>query len=265
MATAQAPDGTRIAYSVHGDGPLPVVLLHAWAASRRYFDETIDHLDRSAERAIAIDLRGHGDSDKPDGPLSWELLADDVLAVADAAGAERFVAVGHSLGGKLAQCLAVVEPARVQALVLVASPSAARLPIPPFARGWANLAGYGQALLDASVTPFLQSEVPQAVLQRFAHEAARIPQPYLQGTLDLLSETSFVDRLGAVTIPVLVVSSRADTLHTTEQDLIASFPHARIDVIDAGPDIPMEQPLILARTIDRFLGTVRGGARPPAR
>jgi len=114
MANACAADGTKIAYRVRGQGAQTVLLLHAWGASGRYFDETIDNLDLSGDRAIAIDIRGHGDSGKPDSPLSWELLACDVLAVADAVGAERFVAVGHSMGGKLAQYLPLVAPDRVQ-------------------------------------------------------------------------------------------------------------------------------------------------------
>jgi len=120
-------------------------------------------------------------------------------------------------------------------------------------RAWLHHAGDGQALLDATVTPFLHREVAEEVLQRFAHEAARIPRLYLERTLELVSGTSFVDRLGAVTIPILVVSSAADQLHTTERDLISSFPRARVEVVDAGPEIPMEQAVMFARALDRFL------------
>lgn len=253
MADAYAADGTRIAYRVRGEGTLTVLLLHAWGASGRYFEETIDNLDLSAERAVAIDLRGHGDSDKPDGPLSWELLAGDVLAVADAVGAGRFVAVGHSMGGKLAQYLPLLALDRIQGLVLVASPSAGKLPAPAFARAWVQLAGDGDALLHATVTPFLRREVSEEILQRFAHEAARIPRSYLERTLELITGASFVDRLGAMAIPALVLSSAADRLHTTERDLGASFPAARVEVIDAGPEIPMEEPFLFARALDRFL------------
>lgn len=256
MFHAEAPDGARIAYSVRGDGAQAVLFLHAWGASRCYFDETIDNLDLFAARAIAIDIRGHGDSDTPDTTLSWELLARDVLAVADAANAERFVAVGHSMGGKLAQYLPLVAHERVQGLVLVASPSAGRLPIPDFVQAWVRLAGDGQALLDATVTPFLRTSVAEDVLQRFAREAARIPRSYLERTMKLVRGTSFAERLGGVTIPVLIVSSAADPVHTTEREIVGSFPQARLEVIDAGPEIPMEQPVAFARVVDRFVREV---------
>jgi|SRR6266487_3179794 len=103
------------------------------------------------------------------------------------------------------------------------------------------------------MTPFLRRDVAEEILRRFAREAARIPRSYLERTFELVSGTSFVDRLGAVTIPILVVSSAADQLHTTERDLIASFPRARVEVVDAGQEIPMEQPVMFARALDRFL------------
>jgi non-heme chloroperoxidase len=87
LAWARALDGTAIAYRVRGRGPRTLLLLHAWGASAGYFDESVDELDLAADRAVAIDLRGHGDSDKPEGTLTWDLLAGDVLAVADAVGA----------------------------------------------------------------------------------------------------------------------------------------------------------------------------------
>lgn len=259
MAYASAADGTRIAYSSRGDGPQNVLFLHAWGASGRYFDETIDNLDLSGRRAITIDFRGHGDSDKQDSALSWDLLADDVLAVGDSAAARRFVAVGHSMGGKLAQYLTVVEPQRIEGLVLVASPSAGTLPIPDAARGWTQFASNGQALLTTSVLPFLRRPVPRDVLDRFAREAARIPRTYLERTIGLITEASFIERLNPLPMPVLIISSAHDPIHTTEGDLIGSFPNARFEQVDAGTEIPMEEPAVLARLLDRFLTDIAAG------
>jgi len=105
--------------------------MHGWAGSGEYFNGLIDHLDLSQVRAITYDMRGHGDSDKPDVQLTLERLARDGLAVADAAGARTFVAVGFSMSGKFAQYLAVLEPARVEGLVLIAGAPAAEIPLPP--------------------------------------------------------------------------------------------------------------------------------------
>ncbi len=254
MPFAVALDGAKIAYEVRGTGERALIFLHAWGASGSYFDETVDHLDLSAARAITIDLRGHGGSDKPNIELTWDLLANDVIAVADHANSGSFVAVGHSLGGKLAQYLLLVDLARIEALVLVASPSAGTLVAPDFVHAWVRLAGDGDALVEDSVKRFLRAPVPDEVLQRFARNAAKIPQFYLQRTLDLVEKTSFIERLGAVQIPVLVASSDDDAVHSTERDILTSFPQARRETVRSGAEIPMEQPSEFARVLEKFLG-----------
>jgi pimeloyl-ACP methyl ester carboxylesterase len=253
MPLARAPDGSRIAYQVRGTGARALIVIHAWGASGSYFDEAIDNLDLSSSRAITVDLRGHGDSDKPDVELTWDLLARDVFAVADDAGARGFVAVGHSLGGKLSQYLPLVEPERIQALVLVASPSAGTLETPDFVRAWVELAGDGEALVEDAVQRFLRAPVPDEVLQRAARNAAKIPRFYLERTLELVETTSFIERLGGIDVPVLVVSTDDDPVHTTEQDILASFPRARIETMASGVEIPMEQPVEFARVVEKFL------------
>jgi pimeloyl-ACP methyl ester carboxylesterase len=247
-------DGVAIAYRAQGTGPRSLVFLHAWGASGSYFDETIESLDPTAVRAITLDLRGHGDSDKPDTELTWERLARDVFAVADDTGAGAFVAVGHSLGGKLAQYLPLVDPSRVDALVLVASPSAGELPTPTFVAEWIGLAGNAQAFIDTTVTPYLRRPVPEHVLRRFGENAAKIPRAYLERTLNLVGSTSFIEGLRSVRIPALVVSSAQDPVHSTERDIVASLPNARLEILDSGPEIPMELPAELAQLIEEFVG-----------
>lgn len=93
-------DGVRVAVHDHG-GPGPAVLfLHATGFHGRCWDPVIAALT-SDVRAIAIDLRGHGDSEMPDGTeIAWPAFADDVLAVVDALElGGGLLAAGHSMGG----------------------------------------------------------------------------------------------------------------------------------------------------------------------
>jgi pimeloyl-ACP methyl ester carboxylesterase len=259
VPTAHTDDGVSIEYLDRGGVARALVLLHAWGASASYFDEMVEHLDPGEIRAIAIDLRGHGGSDKPDTPPTWDRLARDVFAVADDAGARSFVAFGHSLGGKLAQYLLLVDPARVDALVLIASPSAGSLPIPDSVAGWPDLAGQGQELTNATVVPFLKREVPAEVLRRFGENAARIPRDYLRWTMELVG-TSFGERLATTSIPALIVSSAGDPLHTTESELTSTFPAARVTTVDTGSEIPMEAPAELATLIAAFVSELPSGS-----
>ena len=92
--------------SAGSSGRLPVLFVHSFAGSTAHWLRQLAHL-RLTRRAVALDLRGHGQSEAPaDGDFSISSLADDVFSVADALGMERFVRVGHSLGGTVASACA---------------------------------------------------------------------------------------------------------------------------------------------------------------
>ncbi len=98
---------------------LPVVLLHSLAGNSTHWAKQLEHL-RRARRAVALDLRGHGRSEQPrNGDYSIAGMAGDVGAVADTLGIERFVLIGHSMGGGVALRYAGQHPERVAGLVLV--------------------------------------------------------------------------------------------------------------------------------------------------
>jgi len=118
MAFAEAADGTRLHYEVFGARRGEPLLLiqglgadsRGWLRQRRAFG--------GRYRCIAFDNRGAGKSDHPAGPYDLEVMAADALAVLDAAGVRRAHLVGASMGGILAQILAVRHPERVRSLVL---------------------------------------------------------------------------------------------------------------------------------------------------
>jgi len=105
-----------------GTGGLPVLFVHSYAGSAAHWDATLMHL-RKHRRAVAMDLRGHGMADAPrNNDYAVPNLSDDVAAVADGLQLDRFVLVGHSLGGMVAADYAGKHPERVAGLVLLATP-----------------------------------------------------------------------------------------------------------------------------------------------
>ena len=147
MALIQTDDGARISYRARGEGPLTVLFMHGWAGSGSYFDETLKYLDLAGLRAVTMDLRGHGDSDKPDTGYTDERLAKDALAVVDEVGADKVVVVGFSMSGRFAQYLSVVAPERVSGQVLVAGCPASPIPLPEETRrDWVSRAGDAERL-----------------------------------------------------------------------------------------------------------------------
>jgi pimeloyl-ACP methyl ester carboxylesterase len=114
-----------LAYDLRGRGS-PVVLIQGVGAGRWGWEPVADRLARRFQ-VITIDNRGIGASDTPPGNYSTRMMADDVLAVLDHAGIQRASLVGTSLGGMIAQELALAHPERVDKLVLVATKVARRL------------------------------------------------------------------------------------------------------------------------------------------
>lgn len=109
-------DGIRINYEVVGSGR-PIVFAHSlgmdrtlWSAQERHFSPRY--------RVVTYDARGHGASDKPPGPYSVERFGEDLYGVMRAAGIDRAVLVGLSMGGMAAQACAIAHPEAVAGLVL---------------------------------------------------------------------------------------------------------------------------------------------------
>jgi pimeloyl-ACP methyl ester carboxylesterase len=114
-----ASGGVRISYDVVGDGR-PLMLLHGWCCDRSWWTEPgyVDELSGD-HRLVNVDVRGHGASDKPHdtAAYTYDVLTDDVFAVADAEGLDRFAIWGQSMGGLIAWMAAAAAPERIPAIL----------------------------------------------------------------------------------------------------------------------------------------------------
>ncbi len=111
-------DNTRIAFEVtgNGDGP-PLIFLHSLGSDRNQWRPQIDALSPDF-RILEVDTRGFGQSDAPAGPYTLERLSTDVIELADMAGFDTFHLCGLSLGGLMAQWIAIHHPHRLRTLTL---------------------------------------------------------------------------------------------------------------------------------------------------
>jgi pimeloyl-ACP methyl ester carboxylesterase len=110
-------DGIRLAATRWPGNGAPVVLLHGLASQRRFWNLVVPHL--AGLPVVAIDQRGHGDSDRPDSEYGLDVVARDLATAMDALGIDRAVIVGHSWGGSVAATFAADYAHRSLALVAI--------------------------------------------------------------------------------------------------------------------------------------------------
>jgi pimeloyl-ACP methyl ester carboxylesterase len=117
MAT-MVHQGIKLAYEDRGAGKPAFVFVHGWTCNHTFFAPQAAHFARR-HRVVSVDLRGHGESDKPQGPYPIAAYADDLAYLIEQLGLGPVVAVGHSSGGMTVLQLAAAYPDRVAAIVMV--------------------------------------------------------------------------------------------------------------------------------------------------
>lgn len=213
-----ASEGASLSAEEAGEGPA-VVLLHGLTATRRYVVMGSRALERSAHRVLAYDARGHGRSSpaSPRTAYSYEDLTGDLAAVLDAAGVERAVLAGASMGAHTALALALKAPERVAGLVVI-TPAYEPGEVDDEARlaRWDALAaglrsggieGFLRAYGEPAADPRWSETVQKVIRQRLAlHE-------HLDAVADALEVVprsrpfTALEELGAISVPTIVVAS----------------------------------------------------------
>jgi len=120
MPTTTTPGGVRLYYERHGDAGDPLLLIMGLGGPLEFWEFQTPVFART-HRVCVYDNRGVGKSDKPAGPYDVRTLAEDAVAVLDACGFGRAHVLGLSMGGMIAQELAIRHPDRVGALALAAT------------------------------------------------------------------------------------------------------------------------------------------------
>lgn len=117
--TRLTPNEVQIAWEETGDGP-PILLIMGLGYARWAWEPIVPGLAMN-HRVLTFDNRGIGESASPPGPYDARMMAEDAIGVLDAAGVEKASVVGSSLGGMVAQELAIEYPERVDNLVLMST------------------------------------------------------------------------------------------------------------------------------------------------
>jgi pimeloyl-ACP methyl ester carboxylesterase len=232
-----AVDGIRLYYETYGDGP-PVLVLHGGLGSLEDMGPQIRALAGS-RLVVAPDSRGHGRSTDADAPLSYRLMADDMLGLLDALDLRRVDIVGWSDGGIIGLEIAARHPERVGRLVVIGANSDPDGLVQP---------------------PPADPEVPPrpAFYARTAPDPAHWPVFYRKVATMWRTQPHFTPaELGRITAPTLVMAGEFDAIRPEHTHQLArAIPGAEEAIIaGASHSLPSERPDIVNPLILAFLRT----------
>lgn len=206
-------NGLSMHYETQGEGT-PLVLLHGLGSSLRDWEYQLEAF-ASRYRVITVDLRGHGRSDKPKGPYSMALFAEDVAALLKKIVTESAHVVGLSMGGAVAFHLALDHSPLLKSLVV--TNMSAMVPVSTFTQ---KRLYYSRLFISAVMGPkAMGTVIAKAVFPKpemaglretlIARWAENPRRPYL-AALRALKNWSVMDRLHHITCPALLIHSEHD-------------------------------------------------------
>ena len=249
-----------------GVGGRPILLVHGFTGAKEDFGEVVPRLGEAGWHAVAPDLRGHGPGPHPAGePCSLAGYADDIGVLADRLGWERFVLLGHSMGGMAAQLFALANPGRVRALVLMNTGHGPVEGVDPEAAAWAR--GVVEAGGLAALADELRGKLGSPSHRRLVAERpgyaewgdekllACSAEMWLAMSSELVEHEDRLDRLAWLDVPTLVIVGDEDEAFLGQSERMAKvMPDARLVVVSGAGHAPQfEQPEAWWHAVAAFL------------
>jgi pimeloyl-ACP methyl ester carboxylesterase len=256
-----------LAYETHGSGA-PLVLISGIGYDRWEWHKMVPGLAEHFT-VIVFDNRGVGQTDKPAGPYTAQLLADDTAGLIQALGYERTHVMGHSMGGFIAQALALGHPDKIDKLILASTNFGGPHHIPIMLEAMAVLTDVKSDPvtrckngLSVSTAPGYAENNPEMIENWLAWRVQNPIDPaayqaQLAIGLGLLSaETCFERNLKNITASTLILFGAHDkVVPPGNVELLAhEIPNSSIEILpDAGHFFPIETPEAANAAVIKFL------------
>lgn len=262
-----AVPGAEIFYRLEGEGP-PLLLIRGYGSHSGWWDPLFLEPLRQRFRLILYDHRGTGGSTHLRGEYSMRRLADDAASLLLGMGLEGVGVFGLSMGGMVAQELALGYPSLVGGLVLGATHCGGERAVPPrpeAARALAERAagkGVGREWLQAVFTPAFAAGERETV-RRYLERAALDPVPpeIVEMQKRAVAEFDSWERLPRVAAPTLVLHGEDDAVVPADnaRRLAGRIPGARLELLPGvGHDFTVQAPRRSARLLLGFLQPAPG-------
>ena len=250
-------DGVALFYEEAGQSGPPVLLVHGWCCDHTYLSAQFEHFARSGHRVVAVDLRGHGRSDKPRQNYTMQVFADDLAWICEEVGLEKPVVIGHSMGGIVAFDLAARYPEMPSAVVMldatVVLPSAARAAIPGFLE---ELRGpdYRESLRRYAASALFIPTDDGEREERILRQMSSTPQHVLVSAFEGLRDYDPAVATGGPAVPGLYVAADELQPRSDMDRFHEMFPRILYGkTVGSGHFCQLEVPDQVNAMIDRFL------------
>lgn len=242
----------RIFYTVGGQRGKDLILIHGAGGNHLHWPAALRRLPGA--RVYAIDLPGHGRSDGP-GRTAIEDYADDVVGFMDGVGLGQAILVGHSMGGAIAQTVALRYPERVAGLVLIGT--GARLRVSPLLLE--GILQNFQGVLDLMDEWAWGPGTPPELVERGRRMMARVAPQVLWGDFAACDRFDVRDQVGEIRAPTLAITGSEDRMTPPKFGLWLQehIPNAHFVQIDgAGHMVMLEKPEQVAALVRKWLETL---------
>ena len=257
-----------LAYDEQGSG-LPVVLIHGFPLNRKMWQPQVDILARSGYRVICPDLQGFGESRLCEQSMTMPRYADAVITLLDSLDIDKAVVGGMSMGGYVLFNLVERYPARLLGVMFMVTRAAADDAAGREKRSMlatevehGNLRAVPDAFVSVLFAPQTPQEKPQLVREVRQWMESTSVQGVVAGLLAMRDRDDYVDRLGRLDVPALVVGAELDLAVPPEHAriLAGGLPDASLTIIpDAGHMANLEKPVPFNRALLEFLAGLREG------
>ncbi|HRI67798.1 MAG TPA: alpha/beta hydrolase [Polyangium sp.] len=260
MQFAKTKDGIKVAYRKHGEGSRVVIFVHGWTMSGQVYDGLLEQLDRSGLTLLVLDLRGAGGSDKPEAAdaYSFAHYAADVLAVADAEKVAKFVVIGHSMGGQIAQWLAAHHSERVAGAVLLCPVPACGVPLPSELATLFSTSGGNRDAIK-TILGMACKDLPEGAGEQLIDIAMGTTQNAVKFGFNTWTTGGFTDVLEKIRVPVVCVGTDDPFLPPPflRGEVVGKIPGARFAYLPgAGHYVQVERPRETAAVVEAFLAAL---------
>lgn len=247
-----------IGHTLHGQGSQGVLVFHGWFGDHKVYEPMFPHLDTDSFTYAFVDQRGYGKSINQTGDYTIEEISNDGLELANELGWGQFHVIGHSMGGKVVQRIAMDAGDRVKSAIACNPVPASGVPMsdeewPLFGGAPDNDENRFQ-IVDFTTGGRLPRKWVQSIVTA-SRETTTLEA--FRGYLEAWVKGNFVEQAMGLATPMKVIVGEHDAALTAEvmkMTFMEWYPNASLEVLAGAGHYPMQEvPVYLAATMDAFL------------